>query len=39
MLKEGDEFELFNYRIKIQKINQTLPETVEVKLMTAIAEN
>jgi CBS domain containing-hemolysin-like protein len=33
MLKEGDEFELFNYRIKIQKINQTLPETVEVKLI------
>ncbi len=34
MLKEGDEFELFNYQIKIQKINQTLPETVEVKLVT-----
>jgi CBS domain containing-hemolysin-like protein len=34
MLKEGDEFELFNYKIKIQKINQTLPETVEVKLIT-----
>jgi CBS domain containing-hemolysin-like protein len=33
MLKEGDEFELFNYHIKIVKINQTLPEQVEVKLM------
>ncbi len=33
MLKEGDEFELFNYTIKILKINQTLPEQVEVKLM------
>ncbi|MBL7873842.1 MAG: HlyC/CorC family transporter [Cyclobacteriaceae bacterium] len=32
-LKEGDVFELFNYRIKILKINQTLPESVEVKLM------
>jgi CBS domain containing-hemolysin-like protein len=39
MLKEGDEFELFNYRIKIQKINQTLPEMVEVKLISAIAES
>jgi CBS domain containing-hemolysin-like protein len=33
MLKEGDEFELFNYTIRILKINQTLPEQVEVKLM------
>ncbi len=33
MLKEGDEFELFNYQIKILKINQTLPEQVEVKLI------
>jgi len=33
-LKEGDEFELFNYRIKIVKIMQTLPEVVEVKLIT-----
>ncbi len=32
-LKEGEEFELFNYRIKIQKINQTLPEMVEVRLI------
>lgn len=32
-LKEGDVFELFNYRIKILKINQTLPESVEVKLL------
>jgi CBS domain containing-hemolysin-like protein len=39
MLKEGDEFELFNYHIKIQKINQTLPEMVEVKLTSAIAES
>lgn len=33
-LKEGDEFELFNYRIKIIKITQTLPELVEVRLVT-----
>jgi CBS domain containing-hemolysin-like protein len=32
-LKEGDEFDLFNYKIKIQKIIQTLPETVEVRLI------
>jgi len=32
-LKEGEEFELFNYSIKILKINQTLPETVEVRLI------
>ncbi|HMR57301.1 MAG TPA: hemolysin family protein [Cyclobacteriaceae bacterium] len=31
-VKEGDEFVLFNYRIKIIKITQTLPEQVEVKL-------
>ncbi len=36
-LKEGDVFELFNYRIKILKINQTLPESVEVKLMDETA--
>ncbi len=32
-LKEGEEFELFNYSIKILKVNQTLPETVEVRLL------
>ncbi len=32
-IKEGEEFELFNYKIKIQKINQTLPEMVEVRLI------
>jgi len=32
-IKEGEEFELFNYRIKILKINQTLPESVEVYLI------
>ncbi|MCE7864077.1 MAG: HlyC/CorC family transporter [Bacteroidetes bacterium CHB5] len=31
-IKEGDEFILHNYKIKILKINQTLPELVEVKL-------
>ncbi|MBN8578450.1 MAG: HlyC/CorC family transporter [Cyclobacteriaceae bacterium] len=31
-VKEGDEFILFNYRIKVLKITQTLPEQVEVKL-------
>ncbi len=36
-LKEGDVFELFNYRIKILKINQTLPESVEVKLLDETA--
>jgi CBS domain containing-hemolysin-like protein len=32
-LKEGEEFELFRYHIKILKINQTLPELVEVYLI------
>ncbi len=32
-LKEGDEFDLFNYKIKIHKVNQTLPEMVEVRLI------
>ena len=32
-LKEGEEFELFNYKIKILKIIQTLPEMVEVRLI------
>jgi CBS domain containing-hemolysin-like protein len=36
-LKEGDVFELFNYRIKILKIIQTLPESVEVKLLDETA--
>jgi CBS domain containing-hemolysin-like protein len=36
-LKEGDVFELFNYQVKILKINQTLPETVEVKLINESA--
>ena len=31
-IKEGDEFILHNYKIKILKINQTIPELVEVKL-------
>jgi len=38
-LKEGDEFVLFNYRIKILKVNQTLPESVEVRLTEEIAED
>lgn len=32
-IKEGEEFELFRYKIKILKINQTLPELVEVHLV------
>jgi CBS domain containing-hemolysin-like protein len=32
-LKENEEFDLFNYRIKILKVNQTLPELVEVRLL------
>ena len=33
-VKEGEEFELFNYKIKVMKVNQTLPEMVEVRLIT-----
>jgi CBS domain containing-hemolysin-like protein len=33
-LKENEEFTLFNYNIKILKVNQTLPEIVEVRLLT-----
>jgi CBS domain containing-hemolysin-like protein len=32
-IKENEEFELFNYKIKVLKINQTLPEQVEVRLI------
>lgn len=32
-IKEGDEFTLFNYKIKILKISKTIPELVEVKLL------
>ncbi|MFZ2905701.1 MAG: hemolysin family protein [Cyclobacteriaceae bacterium] len=32
-LKENDEFTLFRYKIKILKINKTIPELVEVKLL------
>jgi CBS domain containing-hemolysin-like protein len=32
-IKEGEEFELFRYKIKVQKVNQTLPEVVEVRLI------
>lgn len=38
-LKEGDEFVLFNYKIKIIKITQTLPEQVEVKLNEEIPQD
>lgn len=31
-LKEGEEFTMFNYKIKILKIVKTIPELVEVKL-------
>jgi len=30
-MKEGDEIKLFNYKIKIVKLNKTLPETVEIE--------
>lgn len=30
-MKEGDEKTLFNYKIKVTRINKTLPETVEVE--------
>jgi CBS domain containing-hemolysin-like protein len=38
-VKEGDEFILFNYKIKIIKITQTLPEQVEVKLNEEIPQD
>jgi CBS domain containing-hemolysin-like protein len=31
-LKEGDEFTLFKYKIKVLKIVKTIPEIVEVRL-------
>ncbi len=34
-LKEGDEFTLFKYKIKIIKIFKTIPETVEIRLEDA----
>ncbi len=34
-LNEGDELELFNYRLKIQKINKTIPEIVEARVLPA----
>jgi CBS domain containing-hemolysin-like protein len=37
-VKEGEEFVLFNYKIKVLKINQTLPEQVEVKLTSEASE-
>ena len=37
-LKEGDEFTLFKYKIKILKIVKTIPELVEIRL-EAIADN
>jgi hypothetical protein len=30
-LKEGDDIELFNYKIRILKLNKTLPEIVELR--------
>jgi CBS domain containing-hemolysin-like protein len=32
-LKEGDEIELFGYRLKILRLNKTLPELVELQLL------
>ncbi|HEY3429840.1 MAG TPA: hemolysin family protein [Cyclobacteriaceae bacterium] len=32
-IKEGDEFTLFRYKIKILKISKTIPEMVEVRLL------
>jgi CBS domain containing-hemolysin-like protein len=37
-LKEGEEFTLFNYKIKVLKIVKTIPELVEVRL-EGIADN
>jgi CBS domain containing-hemolysin-like protein len=34
-MKEGDEKTLFNYKIKIIKLNKTMPETVEVEWVGA----
>lgn len=33
-LKEGEEIELFGYKIKILKLNKTLPELVEIQLLS-----
>jgi hypothetical protein len=30
-MKEGDENVLFNYKIKVIKLNKTLPESVEIQ--------
>jgi len=40
-VNEGDELELFNYKLHVQKINKTIPELVEVRLLPAVikAEN
>lgn len=35
MLKEGDEFTVSHYQVKILKLNQTLPELVEARLVAA----
>lgn len=37
-LKEGDEFSLFRYKIKVLKIVKTIPELVEIRL-EALADN
>lgn len=37
--KEGEEFILFNYKIKVLKITQTLPEQVEVKLQEDLPQD
>jgi CBS domain containing-hemolysin-like protein len=35
-VNEGDDLELFNYKLKVQKINRTIPELVEARLLPAV---
>ena len=37
-LKEGEEFSLFRYKIKVLKIVKTIPELVEIRL-EALSDN
>lgn len=35
-VNEGDDFKLFNYKLKVQKINKTIPELVEASLLPEV---
>ena len=38
-LREGEEFVMDNYSVKIVKMNRTLPEVVEIKLIPSSEED